>query len=124
MCKYNISSSTTAPYHPQYKSAERRIQVYKKGTNNILDQTVATNYLLMYDLLLWVVMYNCLDKPSHGHRSAHATAFGTTPEIIQFMYYIFWDPVYYCDTEGKFPSTKEQLGHLLGPTQQCGDELT
>ena len=84
MRKYNISSSTTEPYYPQQKPAERQIQVYKKGTNTILDQTGDTSHVWLYALFLWVGMYNCLAKPSHGHRSDHANAFGTTPEIIQF----------------------------------------
>ena len=92
-----------------------------KGTNTILDQT---GYVWLYALFLWVLISNCMDKPSHGHLSTYKISFGTTPDTIQFMQYKLWDPIYYYDTEKKFPSTKEQCGHWLGPAQHFGDVLT
>ena len=52
LCKYNISSITTDPHHPQHNTTERRIQFYKKSTNIILDQTGATSYVWLYAFLL------------------------------------------------------------------------
>ena len=58
MCKYNIYSSTTETHHQQLNPAERRIQIYKKGKNTILDQTNEPIYVWMYVLLFWVGIYN------------------------------------------------------------------
>ena len=78
----------------------------------------------MYSLLLWVVMYNLMDEHIHGRLHAHEVAFGTTPDIIHFIYSKLWNPVYYPDSEEKFPSMMEQLGHWLVPTYHCRCDLT
>ena len=40
---------------------EWHIQVYKKGPNTILDQTSSPIYMCVYELLLWICIFNCLE---------------------------------------------------------------
>ena len=94
MFKYNIYSITNAPHHSQQNPTERRIQVYKKGTNTTIYQTVATSYMWLYILLIWYGISNCLNDPYHGNWSDHEIAFGTTPGTNQVMHYTLWDPFY------------------------------
>ena len=124
MHKYNISSRTTEPHHPQQNPDKRQIQFQKNGTNTIIDQTGAPRYVWMYYLYPWVGISNYLAEPSHGKRSNNEIDFDTTPDISKFMHYNFLYPVYYYDTEEKNPGTKEKFGHWLGPTQHCSDTLT
>ena len=121
--RYNISSSTTEPHHPHQNPAERRIQEYKKGTNHILDRTGAPSYLWFYALLLWVGLLNILFGPNLG-MNPHKIATGYTADVSAYLDFTFYDPIYYYDEEEKFPSSKEQLGHWLGPTINCGDAMT
>ena len=95
MHNYNISSRTTDTHHPQKNPDEQITQVYKKGTNTLLDQTGATKYLWLYALFIWVLISNCLDEHYHVHFSDYENYFGTTPDISQFILYRLLDPDYY-----------------------------
>ena len=53
----------------------------------------------------------------------HEIATGYTADVSAYLDFTFYDPIYYCDEEEKFPSSKEQLGHWLGPTINCGDAM-
>ena len=50
-----------------------------------------------------------LDKYAHWVYYAYEVAFGIITNIIQFMHYTIWDPVYYYDSEEKYPSNKNHL---------------
>ena len=45
----------------------------------------------------WVCIYSFLFNHSHGGHSAYYVAFGTTPDIGNFMQTKFWEPFYYYD---------------------------
>ena len=122
--EYNISCSTTEPYHHQKNPAECKTKEYKKGTNIILDCTEAPIHLWFHAIMLWVGIINVLSEPAHKGRSCLEMFTGYMPDISHYTDYTFYDPVYYYDAEEKFPSTKEQIGHWLGPTKNCGDALT
>ena len=117
------SSSTNDLHHPQQNPAERRIQVYKKGTNTVLYRTGASGYVRLYALMIWVGISNCMAEPSHGKLSAREISFGTTPDIIEFMRYTFYTSNYYYNVEHNFNRTKEQHGLCIGPTHTFGDSL-
>ena len=51
-----------------------------------------------------------MDEPSHGHQYAHDISFGKTPDIKNFIHYIFWDPIYYYDTEKRFLEPRRKAG--------------
>ena len=122
--RYNISSGTTEPHHPQQNyPAERKIQDYKKGTNRLLDRTGAPSHLWFYALLLWVGLLNILVDPVHG-KCPEEVATGVSADVSAYMDHTFYDPIYYYDETQSFPSTKEQLGRWLGPALHCGDALT
>ena len=59
--------------------------------------------------LPWVDISTCLDKNSHEGYSAYGIAFGTTPDIVLFLHYTLWDPIYYYDVKDNHPNTKEHL---------------
>ena len=39
-----------------------------------------------------------MTEHEYGGRSVNEFDVVTSPDIIQFMYYTLWYPVYYCDT--------------------------
>ena len=52
-------------------------------------------------------------------------AFGYTPDISALLQFSFWENVYYYDPDAtSFPTTKENVGHFLGISKNCGDALT
>ena len=50
--------------------------------------------------------------------------YGRTPDISKFLYFRFWQRVYYLRSEEKFPSTGERSGYWLGVSHHVGDDLT
>ena len=55
-----------------------------------------------------------MNKYSYGGYSAYNVAFGTIPDIIHYIHYTLWDPVYYYDPEENHPRNNK---HLI-----CGSE--
>ena len=49
---------------------------------------------------------------------------GYTPDILAYLLFVFWDPVYYLDDEQKYPHSRELSGRFLGVADNVGDALT
>ena len=86
-------------------------------------QVSSPTYVWLYALFILDVISNNMDENAHGENSSNEVVFVTAPETIQFMYYIFWDPVYYYDTYEMFLKTKDKLHLWIGPTKNFGGSL-
>ena len=123
--KYNISSSTTEPRNPQQNYAERMIQEYKKFINLIMDRTGTPNEYWMYAAEYVVYLLNHMSVKKLKWKTPIEAAFGYTPDISALLQFSFWENVYYYDPDAtSFPTTKENVGHFLGISKNCGDALT
>jgi len=122
--KYNTSSSTTEPHHPQQNPAERRIQEIKKHASSILDHTGAPNYLWLYAILYVTFLLNHMATKSLDWKTPTEVAFGHTPDISCLLQYEFYEKVYYSNSDQSFPESKEMLGWWLGIAENVGDAMT
>ena len=47
------------------------------------------------------------------------------PDVSAFLHFRWWEPIYYLDDDGGFPSdSKEKLGRWVGIAENVGDVLT
>ena len=60
--KYNISCSTTEPYHPRQKRSERHIQELKKIVTRIMDHANTPDYLWYEALQYSSILHNHASK--------------------------------------------------------------
>ena len=122
--KYNISASTTEPYHPHQNPVERRIQDLKKVAIRIMDHTKAPDYLWYQCLQYASTLLNHTVTRSLDWKTPLEVAFGLTPDISALLQYTFYEPIYYYDAEVSFPHSRELPGRFLGIAENVGDALT
>ena len=123
--KYNISSTTTEPYHPHQNPAERKIRDLKQTTNQILDRVGAPSELWFYALKYVSYLYNHTSNEKLKWKTPIEKAFGNTPDISSLLEFYFYQPIYYYEKDAtSFPESKEHYGHWLGISENCGDEMT
>lgn len=121
--KYNISSSTTEPYHPWQNRSERRIQDVKRMSNRIMIHTSCPHELWTYCIMYSCDILNHTASKTLGWRTPIEVAFGITPDISALVQFAFYEPVYYYASD-PFPTTKELPGRFLGVAKNVGDALT
>jgi len=122
--KYCISQSFTEPNHPHQNPAERYIGYIKDLTLTVMDRTGAPDALWGLCAMYVVYISNRMAHPSLDHRTPFERRHGYTPDISAILHFGFYDPVYFMDTDGSFPQTKERLGHFVGFAEHTGDALT
>ena len=87
--KYNISASTTEPYHPHQNRSERQIQEVKKITTRLMDHTSAPDYLWYEAFPYTIILYKHTSKQSLGWKTPLKVAFGSTPDISTLVQFSF-----------------------------------
>ena len=88
--------------------------------------TGAPAYCWLLCLIYVVQLMNYISDPAlNGKSPMHAT-YGRMYDISQFLYFHFYEPVYYKDPgKQNFPSSSEEkLGHWVGWEENIGDVLT
>ena len=91
--KYNISSTTTEPYHPHQNPAERKIRDLKQTTNQILDRVGAPSDLWFYALKYVSYLYNHTANEKLKWKTPIEKAFGNTPDISSLLEFYFYQPI-------------------------------
>ena len=122
--KYCISQSFTEPHHPHQNPAERYIGYVKDLKLTVMDRTGAPDDLWLLCAKYVVYINNRMAHPSLDNRTPFETRHGYTPDISAILHFSFYDPVYFMDTDGSFPQTKERLGFFVGFAEHVGDALT
>lgn len=122
--KYNIEQCTTEPHHPWQNEAERYIQEVKKLTNTMMDRTGCPDKLWALCALHVVKIHNHLADKSLNWLTPIEVAFGYTPDISALLKFIFWEEVYFLESETSFPQSKERLGRFVGVADSMGDAMT
>ena len=121
--QYSIKSETTEPHHPHQNQVERRIQVVKNKSRALMDYTGCPPQLWLYCVYYVCDLLNYTAHKSLGWRTPYEKAFGQSPGISPYLYFTFFEAIYYYDNDS-YPETKEKLGYWLGVTQNCGDAFT
>ena len=74
---------------------------------------------------LYCFLHNHLSYQSLDGKTPLQVATGIVPDISYFLSYHWWQPVYYLDDDGGFPSqSKEKRGRWVGVAENIGDTLT
>ena len=123
--QYLIGSKFSEPYQQNQNPAERRMQDLKADTSKCMDRTGTPAKFWLLCLLYLVYLYNHLSYASNQDKTPLEVATGVVPDISPLLAYHWWQPVYYLDDDGKFPSeSKEKRGRWAGVAENIGDTLT
>ena len=122
---YCIGQQFSEPYQQNQNTAERRIQDVKARANTVMDRTATPPEYWLLCLLYCVYLFNVLSLDSLGLQTPTQVACGYIPDVSPLLHFHWWEPVYYLDDDGQFPSaTKEKLGRWVGVAENVGDVLT
>ena len=90
-----------------------------------MDRTGTPAKFWLLCLLYIVYLYNHISFQSNGEKTPLEVATGVVPDISSILAYHWWQPVYFMDDDGKFPSSsKEKRGRWVGVAENIGDTLT
>jgi hypothetical protein len=122
---YNVRQEFSEPNQQNQNPAERRIQDVKHSVEATMDRTnTPAEYWLLCTLFI-VYLFNLLALDSLGGLTPTQVACGYVPDISALLHFRWWEPVYYLDDDGSFPSdSKEKLGRWVGVAENVGDALT
>ena len=121
---YNISQTTTEPYHPQQNYAERRIQDVKALTKQMLDRAGVPGKLWYLALAYASILLNKVSDETLGNKTPTEAALGIKPDISDLLQFKFYEQVYYHVPGASYPTSGEELGNFVGIADDVGDELT
>ena len=124
LSKYNISRSSTEPYHAHQNPVERRIQDIKKVTRTIMDHTGSPDTFWELAVNYSIILLNHTASSSLGWKTPIEKAFGVTPDISALVQFAFYEPIYFLDSDTSFPHTREIPGRFVGIAEHTGDALT
>ena len=122
---YCIGSKYSEPLQQNQNPAERRIQDLKNDVSKCMDRTNTPERFWLICLLHIVFLYNMVSYASLGDKTSIEVATGVKPDASPVLSYTWWQPVYYLDDDGEFPSqSREKRGKWCGVAQNIGDTLT
>ena len=122
---YRIGQYFSEPKQQNQNPAERRIQDVKNRFETVMDRTGTPPEFWLLCLLYVVYLFNVLSMESLGFMTPTQVACGTIPDVSALLHFRWWEPVYYLDDDGQFPSeSKEKLGRWVGVAENVGDVLT
>ena len=122
---FSIGQSYSEPYNQQQNPAERNVQEVKKDVNALMDRTGTPPEYWLLCALFVVYLSNLLAVESLNWRTPTEVAFGRIPDISAALHFRWWEPVYYLDDDGSWPSeSKEKKGRWVGIADNVGDVLT
>ena len=123
--QYHIGSMYSEPEQQNQNPVERKIQDIKSDTSKCMDRTGTPETFWLLCLLYIVFLHNHLSYQSLDGKTPLQVATGIVPDISYFLSYHWWQPVYYLDDDGGFPSqSKEKRGRWVGVAENIGDTLT
>ncbi len=113
------------PHHQHQNRAERHYQTIKRMTNRTMDRlgVPAGGWLLC---MLWVIsVFNILSNPALGGATPYEALTNQVADISPWLYYSFWDKVYYRAEDPGYPSeSTEKIGRFVGVSENVGNHMT
>jgi hypothetical protein len=120
-----ISDWQSEPHQQHQNPAERRYQVVKRLTNNLLDRSGAPGSLWFLAMSHVCLLLNHTVNESIGDAIPLSVLTGTTQDISALLHYDWFQPVYYREEETHFPSMAvEKYGQIVGIAENVGHALT
>ena len=125
LCQYHIGIKYSEPHQQNQNQCERKIQDIKADVRRCMDRTGTPAKFWLLCLLYTVFLHNHLSHPSLDGKTPLHVALGSKPDISCLLTYHWWQPVYYLDDDGGFPSeSREKRGRWVGVAENIGDTLT
>ena len=123
--QYHIGIMYSEPHQQNQNQCERKIQDIKADVRRCMDRTGTPAKFWLLCLLYTVFLHNHLSHPSLDGKTPLHVALGSKPDISCLLTYHWWQPVYYLDDDGGFPSeSREKRGRWVGVAENIGDTLT
>jgi hypothetical protein len=122
MCrKYHIRRQYTLPHSPWLNLAKASIRELKAGIRQTMRRTRSPKALWCY-CGKWVAAIRRLtDMPKLEDRTPTEKALGSTPDILQYCQFDWYEPVFYWERGATFPSNRKCLGRWLGVAENYTD---
>ena len=123
-----ISSYESEPYHQHQNKSESRIGDAKKYTNRIMSLSGCPVSCWLLCLMYVCMLLNITSSPGVGGITPLKALAGQGSVISMFLYFSFYEPVYYNfdekEPDSAFPSnSNEKCGYLVGFVEDKGDQL-
>ena len=116
-------------YDQHQNKAEQHYGVVKRYINTLMNLTGAPAHCWLLCLLYVCNLLNVTASPALGGLTPNHSLTGQVPNISHFLYFSFWEHVYYkvdeSEPDHRFPShSNEKCGHWVGFADSKGDHLT
>ena len=103
-----IKQYESEPYHQHQNKAEQHYGVVKRYINTLMSLTEAPAHCWLLCLLYVCSLLNVTASPALGDLTPLQALTGQVADISHFLYFSFWEPVYYKVDENepdhRFPS--------------------
>ena len=120
-----ISSWYSEPYHQNQNFAENRYNTIKGTTNRVLNLSGAPANAWLLAMTYVCLLLNHLASAALKWKTPEEVLTGQTPDISKFLYFSFYEPVYFTSYSTGFPSeSNEEEGWWVGIATHVGDALT
>ena len=121
---YHIHNWTSEPHQQNQNLAEQRIGEITRTANLLMDRTGTPEkeWFMCTEYVVYVM--NRLSHDVLNDKTPMEISTGVTPDISACLQFRWYEPVYYLDSNEKFPSSKEKSGRFVSIAEHCGDALT
>ena len=109
-------------YHRHQHFTERRQQIIKRKTKNILDRISAPAFV-------WLLAMCYVFVLNHAYNSTIKniplnTAMGSTCDISPLIRFHFWEPIFFNTEDSSFPiDSPEERGQFVGISEHFGHDM-
>ena len=123
-----IKDAFSEPYNQQQNFVESRsVRWLKPAINALLDKQNAPETAWYLAAQYLTQLHALIYDPRLG-MTPYQKRHGKVPDISPYLYYEFWEPIYYHVYEDEkintFPNSRERSGYWVGVCKNVGDYLT
>ncbi len=121
---HQIKQTVTEPFSPFQNKAEIGIKEVKKQVRHLMSKTKTPKRLWDFCAQYASDLRNLTALPLFGlhGRTPYEAVTGNTPDISEFLYFSWYQPIYYYDPSN-FPEDRELIGRFLGVAHNIGQAL-
>jgi hypothetical protein len=123
---YRINMKATVPYSPWQNRAEASNRELKKAVRRTIRRT-NTPYSLWAYCASYCAAIICLTSssiPQLGGRTPTEFVEGSTPDILTYVMFNWYQPVFYYTPTVDHPHHKKSIGRWIGVAEDCTDEMS
>lgn len=115
---YHINQLKTDPYTARQNRAEKTVGEVKKGIKFHTRRTGSPKRVWCYCGEWLVAIRRLTAREDLDGRTAHENVLGTTPDISLYLFFDWYQVVWYHDPVAEFPYQKKVLGRWIGVSSE------